>query len=245
MNTIQEVEARLQTMVADAISRGSATAYFAALYLQMTRQVHKAMDQGQFQDAARMQQLDVNFALRYFQAWDQYHAGQPCTQCWQLAFDEAATDRVSVLQHLLLGINAHINTDLGIAAEQTSPGSSIQNLRADFDQINVVIRNLLGVVQQKLDRISWPLRFADRIAGNADTSVANFSIIMARDAAWKAATDLSVSPDKPAYIQALDQRTTALGRRIAHPGLLPNLLLVPAKWFEKGDVASRTNILLS
>ena len=44
-----------------------------------------------------------------------------------------------ILQHLLLGINAHINLDLGIAAVETSPGNQLAPLKNDFDMINKLL----------------------------------------------------------------------------------------------------------
>lgn len=54
--------------------------------------------------------------------------------------------RPLILQHLLLGINAHINLDLGIAAAQTSPGDDLPDLRNDFVEINrVLVRQVDGI----------------------------------------------------------------------------------------------------
>ena len=68
-----------------------------------------------------MEKLDVIFANRYIKAYYQYQTQQPASKTWEAAFVEADNYWIIVLQHLLLGMNAHINLDLGIAAAQISP----------------------------------------------------------------------------------------------------------------------------
>jgi len=137
---------------------------------------------------------------------------------------------------------------LGIAAAQTSTGNSISDLRADFDRINDLINTLLGDVQQKLGTISWPMRFLDQIAGNTDSKISNFSIVLTREAAWKVATDLAAMnnpTDQKNYISTLDANVAKLGTRIANPGCWANIVLKPAKWFEKGSVGEIVGVICS
>jgi hypothetical protein len=244
MQTISEVIVQLEHLVADCRHKQDARGYFAALYLQMTRRVATGIANGVFDDGPRMERLDVLFASRYFDAWDTYPSGT-ATAPWKLAFDEATQDSIAILQHLLCGINAHINLDLGIAASQTVPHSEIQQLHSDFNRINTVISDLLTEVQVKLGNISWPMRFLDRISGDKDTAVANFSIRVARDAAWKVATDLSSGIDEHMYIQTLEKNVALLGSRIANPGFAANLILKPVKWFEKGTVGEKIDLFLN
>lgn len=233
----------MQDIVTAKRAKNDARGYFAALYLQMTQRVQAGILAGAFEDGPRMGKLDVLFANRYFEALDSYK-NSTCTGSWRMAFDAAEADNISVLQHLLCGINAHINLDLGIAAAHTVPGNEIQNLKTDFYKINDIIGDLMGNVQARLGAISWPMRFLDDLAGDSDSKVANFSIFIAREAAWKVATDLASGIDQHLYIQQLDNRTQQLAQKIVNPGFLPNCILKPVKWFEKGSVGEKVGVLL-
>ena len=142
--TIEEVLDALDHIIRTCEQEGSRQAYFALLYKIMTEAVRDAILAGQFEDGPRMEKLDVLFANRYLQAWSQYWQGQAPTKSWQLAFDTCKNNAPIVLQHLILGINAHINLDLGIAAALTAPGDEIIGLQNDFEKINDIIATLTG-----------------------------------------------------------------------------------------------------
>jgi hypothetical protein len=86
-----------------------------------------------------MEQLDIIFASRYFEAWDCYINHQNCSRAWQAVFKATEDSNLIVLQHLLLGINTHINLDLAIAAADCCPGDTIYDLQTDFIKINDII----------------------------------------------------------------------------------------------------------
>ncbi len=84
------------------------------------------------------------FANHYIQACYQYQTKQTPAQSWVRAFDETKHWWPIVLQHLLMGMNAHINLDLGIATVETVPPGELPNLKSDFDKINQVLVSLVG-----------------------------------------------------------------------------------------------------
>src|SRR5690606_22160887 len=106
--------------------------YFATLYKHMTLAVKQGIEKGMFDDGPRMEKLMVIFANRYLSAWEAYNNNQPCTNAWCATFDACRQNDLVVFQHLLLGINTHINLDLGIAAAQTVSGDQIHEMQADF-----------------------------------------------------------------------------------------------------------------
>ena len=126
--TIDEVLARLEQIISDSIGNKSRAGYFAALYYKVTASVKEGIEKGRFDDGPRMEQLDVNFANRYLEAYDQWKNKQPVSGPWKTAFDTEARRQPLVLQHLLLGMNVHINLDLGIAASETMAGKPLENL---------------------------------------------------------------------------------------------------------------------
>ncbi len=110
------------------MAQGSRLGYFAALYKRMTMAVRDAIRGGVFADAARMEALDIAFATRYLETRRQYFAGELHGQSWLQAYESATTDRYTILQHLLIGINPHIMIDLGVAAARTCPGPALAGL---------------------------------------------------------------------------------------------------------------------
>ncbi|OIN56344.1 DUF5995 family protein [Arsenicibacter rosenii] len=225
--TIDEVLNSLDQIILQAKHDRSPVGYFASLYRRMTAAVLEGIRANKFQNADRMARLDVLFAGRYLTAYDQFRQQQPMTQAWRVSFEACRRNEITVIQHLLLGINAHINLDLGIAAALTSPGEAIHDLEKDFNMINGVIASLTRTVQDELTQIWFPMRLLDRITGNADDDLINFSIGVARAEAWRVATDLAFMTEarqKP-YILSLDNRIAMLARKIENPSFLQGATL--------------------
>ena len=118
---IDQVIAQLGDVIDRSLRERSRLGFFAALYRKVTIKVKEGIAAGRFDDGPRMERLDVTFANRYLEALARFRNGQPPTPCWLLSFETAATWAPIILQHLLLGMNAHINFDLGIAAATTCP----------------------------------------------------------------------------------------------------------------------------
>ncbi len=102
---------------------------FAALYRQTTRTIGARVAAGHFDDADRMGLLVTAFAARYTGPVEAWLAGGTVPRCWRGAFEAAASGEHVILQHLLMGLNAHINLDLGVAAARVCPGEEIHSLR--------------------------------------------------------------------------------------------------------------------
>ena len=69
------------------------------------------------------------FANRYLAAYDAHRTGRTATRACAHSFVVAQQWWPIVLQHLLLGMNAHINLDLGIAAARVAPGERLAGER--------------------------------------------------------------------------------------------------------------------
>ena len=243
--TIDEVVEHLTEIIGEASRQGSPVGYFPALYRKVTLQVKRGIDDGFFDDGPRMERLDVRFANRYLAALHASRMGDPLSDCWRAAF--VATDAWSpiVLQHLLLGMNAHINLDLGIAAARTAPGSALRGLRDDFNRINEILSGLVGGVKEELGQV-WPtLRLFNRYLGDVETGVITFRMSRARDEAWRLATRLSdLGEDRQAAeISRLDADVTKLAGLIRHPGFVVGSVLRVVRLGERGSVARKIAIL--
>ncbi len=221
--SVDEVIARLDEIVEWSQINKSRMGYFAILYRNMTLAVREGIRNNLFADGERMAQLDVIFANRYLHAWDAYVNKQPCTNAWCAAFDAAENSRAIVLQHLLLGINTHINLDLAIAAAACSTAANIHDLESDFLKINSVIADLTQKVQDTLAKIWMPMRLINKITNKEQDAVINFSIDLARKISWKNALTLAAIDDngRQAHISKMDNDVVCLAKKIANPGFFP------------------------
>ena len=238
---IDAVIADLDRIIEAAKAERSPLGYFAALYRMVTVEVQRGIVAGDFDDGARMERLDVLFARRYVNAFDRYRAGERVTESWALAFETTDAWWPIVLQHLLLGMNAHINLDLGIAAARTVPGAALPELRADFDRINEILSRLVDTVQDELARI-WPLlRVLDVTAIRTDEAVVDFAMAKARDHAWRVAEELAPLPEtaQETRIAEMDRGVAVIGRRVRRPGLLVGLVLKLVRVGEIGTVRGK------
>lgn len=246
IKTIDEVIQKLDEIIQISISSQSRMGFFAALYKRMTIAVKLGIESGAFENSARMEMLDIIFANRYLNAYDAYNAGQPLSACWSKAFDASKNNSLTVLEHLILGVNAHINLDLGIAAATTMQGQPIETIRHDFDKINEVIGSLVNEVQDELSAISFPMKFIDNVFNNRDESVINFSVNLARKQAWLLANSLSILSDAndSVAIQRTDNTIAFLADKIISPGIWMSFLLKLVKlmeWNDSGKIIATLN----
>lgn len=243
--TIDDVIHQLTAIIDWSKQKNSRMGYFAALYRKVTIQVQQGINDDFFDDGPRMERLDVIFANRYIQACYESQSGQTPTQSWVHAFNATDQWRPIVLQHLLMGMNAHINLDLGIAAAETVAPEQLQNLKSDFDRINQVLASLVGKVQDELAQI-WPiLSLLNRHLGSVDNAIVNFSMEKARDAAWTFAEELSplIGELRNEAIEEKDKRIAAFSRVIMNPGLKLSIVLAAIRLGERGTVRERVGIL--
>jgi hypothetical protein len=242
---IETVAESVRSIVSTSMERKSAAGYFAAMYLGVTRVVMDGLNGSLFTTPDRLVNLTCVFAQRYVDAWHLHEEGGPATTSWEVAFRAAGEWRPTVLQHLLLGMNAHINLDLGIASAQVAPGDSIAALRTDFDQINNVLAGLIHTIQGELNRISPFYRFVDDVSGSVDRAVINFSIARARAEAWKLATFLAAANPTAAAkrIAEQDRLVGALGATILRPGAVTSSGLLAVRITEKRSPAAIIDIL--
>ena len=204
--TIDQVIEQLEALIEHCIANKDRLGYFAALYHKVTVRVKEGIANKEFDDGARMERLDVIFANRFLEAVYQYQNKKQPSACWLAAFQAAQRRSPLVLQHLLLGMNAHINYDLGIAAVNTVGTQDIQTIRSDFNSINTIIGSLIFEVLSELNRVSPLLSLFGLHAGNPSILI-QFSITNARDGAWSFAEDLGgKQSNQPAYQNCMATR---------------------------------------
>ena len=243
--TIDEVIDQLEDILEASRTSQDPAGYFAALYQKVTITIRDKVAEGYFDDNPRMEKLDVVFANRYLEAYALYKGGEEPTESWRCAFAMTTRYWPIVLQHLLIGMNAHINLDLGIAAAQISTTGNIENLEGDFNKINEVLGSLVDEVERDLAEI-WPaLIVILKLFRNVDNFLINFSMKIARDGAWKFANEIVGQTDQllEDSVAVRDEKIANLSGIISLPGWIERLLFGLIRITEKGSVADKIRAL--
>ena len=219
-NMIDEVLDRLDIIINDAKTAPSRLGFFPAVYRQVTFRIKRGIETDFFDDSARMDTYTTQFANRYFTALEAYQNNQRLSRAWRTAFETTQETNSLIVQHILLGMNAHINLDLAVVTAGVGVRGSLPDIEADYNRINDILASVMDEIQEKIGQVSPLFDILDRIGGDKDESIINFSIQKARQKAWEKATLLSELPSplwKPT-INHLDAEVAFLGRLVAKPG---------------------------
>src|SRR5690606_2599419 len=138
MHTIDDAVAAMDRLLDRSLATHDPRGFFTCVYRAVTVRVRDGIRAGEFDDGERMERFDVEFARLYLDAVRDHGRGRPVPASWEVTF-EAPPRGTIALQHLLAGMNAHINLDLGIAAATVQQGRPIADLRDDFERISDVL----------------------------------------------------------------------------------------------------------
>lgn len=210
--SIPEVLNALDLIIARAIAEEDAGGLFAYLYRRTTAEIARGIARGDFEDGPRMEAFDVVFANLYLDAHAQWKSGRAVPGCWALAFEQAAKP-LALAQHLLLGMNAHINYDLALAGSTFMKGKPLYALKTDFDRVNLILASLVNEIQERLNRVSPLLFLLDWLANDKDEALLGFSMAKARSFSWQLAVELW-----PLQGAALEQRLQQADRTVVNIG---------------------------
>lgn len=245
-HTIDEVLQQLDQIIFTCRKESSRLGYFATLYRNVTIKIKEGIAAGVFENGPRMERLDVAFANRYLAALESYRQNEPVSNCWRVAFQTASNYWPLIIQHLLIGMNAHINFDLGIAAAGIAPGPELPALRSDFDRINDILGGMILKVRSDVEEVSPWIKFLDQLAPTTEDKIINFSLNKARESAWLVATMVSSTPPEKlaTKLSILDDGVAMLGSLIGSPkGWLINLGLRGIRLRESNDVPRVIDVL--
>ncbi len=234
VSTIDEVIDTIQQIIEWSLENESRLGYFAALYKRITIAIRMGIENHVFDDGPRMERFDVTFASRYFAALNgNFHRQQfPApSRCWRVAFEGALLPGPILVQHMLAGVNAHIDLDLGIAAETIAPGSQLPSLHHDFNLVNATLQSQVSTVVTEIDSLSPVLADIYAVLMQHELDLIADGLVFTRDRAWAFASLLAREPVflHAATIDVHDIETAALGTLILNPpGLLAQIVDVIA-----------------
>ena len=184
--TIDEVVARLEE-IERALLPSDGVRWFNRLYLDVTQAVREYCRAGRPKAPLFLEQLDVYFGNRYFDAFDAAAGGRTLPHCWAPLFEARHERRIAPLQFALAGMNAHVGHDLAIGVVDTSAaldvvpsGDSPQH--ADYDAVNVILKTTEAKTKEWL--LTGALKEIDHAVAPVDDAAAIWSIERAHDADW-------------------------------------------------------------
>jgi len=233
---INDVIDTLHALIDKSIKDESRVGYFICLYGKVTMAVRDAIDAKMFHDNERMHKLDVIFA-NYFLKNVTHH-----NSVWYSFFQARHIKSYVVTQHLLLGMNAHINYDLAQALLDTKEAFT-KEFHEDYLKINEILYQEVDAIQKKLYKTSLLLRLIDIIGLRFDEAYVDFSMIKARDEAWENALLLSKMDEtqKKTHLENMQKRTLKFAIMIIKPPFLYKIFLFFNKICEKSSI--RFNLL--
>lgn len=172
-------------------------AIFLHCYYRMTDNMLVAIEEGRFHDAQWVSQLLHRFAEYYFDALTCYDCGDPTPAIWKYTHQRAREGRLHTLQHLLLGINAHINYDLVLtlheilAPEWPHLSAAAKKERyEDHCLVNTIIAETIDEVQDEvIERYSPGMDWVDKLLGRLDEKLIALLITRWRNRVWDQALD--------------------------------------------------------
>ena len=216
--TITEVLTELDLIIEDAITNNDRLGLFAYVYRRTTAEILNEVQLGNFENNAQLEQMDVAFANLYLEAYHNFKKGEKVSACWEFSFT-SKEEPLTILQHIMLGINAHINLDLGIATSETMKGKEIKDIENDFNAVNTVLFSITNELQKRLGRVSPLLFLLDVVGLKSDEEIIDFSMRKAREQSWISATFLHSIPrsEKKDAIADIDAVVLALSTIIKSP----------------------------
>jgi hypothetical protein len=204
---------------------GNPLADFNRLYLRITRGVLERLYAGGFADPAFLSRLEVECAVRYFdaiQAWSE--ASPRCPRVWSVLFGRIPGPDRRRLRPAAAGVNAHLNFDLPFALVTTfdhlgSDPVDDSDQHRDYLQLNQMFAAAIpGLRRGYLDR--WQL-LIDTMNGDLDDWWQGDAAAYACNVAWRHAQKLWGMRHDLRAIAAerarLDGHAAALGRLLLSP----------------------------
>lgn len=231
----------IERLRAEALAAEGRDGYFAAMYARVTDRVQLSVDAGRFDDGERMAAFAVAFAEWYL---GPRHGAQPVPECWRAADAVRHDGDLLIVQHLLLGINAHVNHDLPqVVVEAAGRDRPLASLRPDFDAINDLLAETQSDLLRDLGRVSgWTQWLAARGGGR----LFDFSLERARDQAWATAEHIHGLDAEKRHDHAdeLDRIVSAIAYVVTTPSKPIRWLLTIPRWLESDDPSEVTRKLL-
>jgi hypothetical protein len=234
---VEEALRSLDAVAARLTADGDARAVFPDIYAIITRRVAEHVETSRqkpgpaafFLEPAWISRLAARFCERYLETLRLSLSGLPQdADAWELAYEARADLGTLPLQHVLLGLSAHINYDLAIGIHRTIlergavDGATLRRYRHDHDAVNDLLR---ASIPEAFDHLVNRHRCeASGVIYHRTYAFAEWAIMRVlsswRARVWDDALALLAAGESPARLVVV-QRMHRLSRRYARVLALP------------------------
>jgi hypothetical protein len=225
--TLAEVVSTLTALEQEFRSRRDRRCIFLTVYTMISVEMKRRIEAQLFLDNEWMTRYGVRFANYYRVALEAFERGGSPPRAWSIAFQTSASGSGLVLQDLLLGMNAHINYDLALVLNEIAIDPDRDRRRQDHNAVNAVLEAMTLAVEQRFIAEYAPgLAPFPHLLQGLEALAADFSVAVARDAAWEAAVALANATndfERGLVRKFVDTRARLMARVLLAPNASPEL----------------------
>ena len=219
--TIDEVIGRMQRLLEPLAATNDPRQYFHGTYLRTTKAVAAEIKRGGFVDPEWTERWDAAFATFYLDALEAAIGGRQPSPPWAIAF--GAPPDMPALNHVLFGMNAHVNFDLPqallavITDEEFDDPAICARREADHRNVDRVLASRVAAEDDVLVSISGPGSLLNRLIRPLNELGSQRFLREAREKVWANAFVLSKARRKghEAYEGALTQLSDLSAAKVA------------------------------
>ena len=212
-----DIIVRMSTLAEKWEQQKDNRAIFLHCYCLMTKNMVHAIEDNRFMDRIWVDKLLHRFADYYFEAIACFECGEEVPKVWQVVHEAADRDKLHVLQHLFLGVNAHINYDLVLTlnellqAEWNTLSQEERETRyQDHRLVNTIIGETIDQVQDEVVESRAPyMDLIDKAMGRLDEKLIVDMISNWRKSVWENALLLlnsSNEEEKRRYLMRIEEQ---------------------------------------
>lgn len=224
--TQDPVVLKMQNMVQNWETAGDKRAIFLRCYSLMTHNMLVALEQKRFKDPVWVGQLLERFASYYFVALESFERQDGRTPAvWHLAHHASQQPNTMTVQHLLIGVNTHINYDLVLCVRDmlrpewaSLTPERLAERFSDHCLVNEIIAETTDVVQDTIVEKHTPrLDWVDQLFGAWDEWLISRLITSWRNEVWEQGLELLQKDTDEAeqlYRQEVEEKALQRGRLI-------------------------------
>ncbi len=240
MEALQSLQALSAKLREDRDRKG----YFAAYLSRYALRLRDAVAAAEFEQSARAERVCVSAVQRYLENTAIFQQGGRPISSWDYALAASRDTWLVVAQHILLGLNAHLNLDVGSAVASACPPEELPGFRSDFEKLCGVHQAVMEEVWTELGQL-WPaFAAAGPVLRGAGPTLLRFRLPRAFEQAWRLAQELSglKAAARGPVLDRYNQTTRQLAEVIRHPGVL-NVPLMSVRLIERGDIAETIELI--
>jgi hypothetical protein len=163
-------------------------ACFNHLYQVITTEILCELTEGElFHDPEFLQELDLQFARRYFEAIHRYGKGSNYPRSWAVLFDRRRDERITPMQFAVAGVNTHVNFDLPFAVVETCRALGrplrVPEQKHDYNQVNQVFFDKIPALRHHFED-RWQRRLDRHLLKMINNLVDGAVVVLDRNLAW-------------------------------------------------------------